>query len=1097
MINNDRRNFIFKSTMLAASGVLTACGGGGGDGAAAAGAEPALAGAAPDPANAVDPAPVETAAVVVIGPPLAGATIRLSALSAVKSAPYCLGYAFRRGDVPAGKVLVGDTGKIQVIPKNVWPDGSLKFAVISGHADVTAAAETNVGLVLVAAPTTIPSQLSTAKLRATEIVAAVGCGSYGTVNWSGADWDAPFQTWVQGPVMSSWIYRKPVGTDAHLVAWLEVRLWASGAVEVLPWIENGYLRVAAPSNKSTTFTFTLGKTQRMSAAIDLKHHQRTPLINGTALSYWLAADPGVIARHNTTYLQATELVPTYQAVVDASSTAVTRLPVTYLPLQAGSFNFDGDSMAASGYQDPIGLLPQHDVLYLTTDAKIAYAGVIRNGFSAGRYALHYRDETTNRPLRFSSYPTLNIGSGQGFKDTGGSTTGSYTPAPTGGNGPGWDVAHSPSVGYMAYLVTGRWYFMEEVQFATTANYLGNGDNQFLRVGSKGLVKAQPGAWQTRSCAWDWRTRVQALCVTPDADIALRSEFIASVEANIEFFHNLYIARPNNPYGWIKPGESYSGTLREGAPWQQDFVTAAFGYSVSLGMPISNAATSKLAAFFQWKARSAVMRLGPKEAFWYVNAVPYSVAITPSNAPNYDNGTGPWYATEAEVYRASYAVEPSWMGKVDGILAGEIMPGAKALWGNLMPAIAYAVRHNVPGAKEAYNRILSAGNWSKLRDEFNTRPVWSVRPADGALLTPPVVVAPVQPAPTNPGAPAWAANAPLNAWMEIPGTAGADGSSIDAYSGFAVKQSTGEILIALAGGHGDGHDTRVSSIRLLDDAPSWKSPRRKEAATADIVLKDSAYYADGVTPSSRHTRYSTQYSALHDRIMFIGTTGVYGVGGTQFAASNGFSLQTNTWDAPGTWASSSNGAGTAQGIDDLGNIWTRTQKWIASTNTMVNLLPGGGTVWGPQGIAFDRVRRQMFSLQYGDNQGYSVFLGYQAKTLSEDLSSLRTITFNASAAWAEFQTIPFMYTAIEYVPLRDVFFLYDGASSRGGPGTVWVITPNAGTVWDISKLTQGAGSVIPVATVPAGIQNKFRYVDALKGIIMLPSAGANLYYMRLE
>jgi hypothetical protein len=401
---------------------------------------------------------------------------------------------------------------------------------------------------------------------------------------------------------------------------------------------------------------------------------------------------------------------------------------SYQPLQAGNFNYDGDSMASPGYQDPIGLLPRHDVLFLTSDAAVTFGAVVRNGFSAGRYALHYRDENTNRPLRFSSHPTLNIGDGQGFKDTGGSTTGSYTPIPTGGNPPQWDVAHSPSVGYLAYLVTGRWYFMEEVQFATTANYLGNGDNAVLRTGSKGLVQTCTDCWQTRACAWDWRARVQALCVTPDADVALRSEFIASVEANIDHFYSRYVAQPNNPYGWIKPGEAYDGTLLFGAPWQQDFVTAAFGFSVSLGLPISAAAATNLGAFFHWKARSAIRRLGPKGAFWYVNADIYTMAISPTAMPDYDTGTGPWYASDAEVYNASFAVPPPWMGATEGMLAGEIMPGERAMWGFVMPAIAYAVRHGVPGAQEAYERLIGASNWPALRDAFNISPVWAVKPA---------------------------------------------------------------------------------------------------------------------------------------------------------------------------------------------------------------------------------------------------------------------------------------------------------------------------------------------------------------------------------
>jgi len=1078
MINNDRRNFIFKSSMLAASGVLTACGGGGVD--------PDIAAAATEPTAAQSDAQLAASKVVVAtGAPLPNATIRLSGESTVRAAHYCLGYAFRRGDVPVGKALTGSTGTIQVIPKNLWADGSLKFAVIAGQADVTAAVDTNIVLMLIKAPTAVPGQLTTAKLRATEIVAEVGCGAYGTATWTGADWEAPFQTWVQGPVMSSWVYRKPVGSDRHLVAWLEVRLWASGAVEVLPWIENGYVRVAAPTNKSATFTFSLGKTQRMSAAINLKHHQRTPLINGAALSYWLGIDPGVTARHNTAYLQATELVPTYQAVVAANSSAVSRLPATYLPLQAGSFNYDGDSMASSGYQDPIGLLPQHDVLYLTTDAKIAHAAVIRNGFSAGRYALHYRDETTNRPLRFSSYPTLNIGSNQGFKDTGGSTTNSYTPTPTGGNGPGWDTAHSPSVGYMAYLVTGRWYFMEEVQFATTANYLGNGDNQYLRVGSKGLVKPCIGAWQTRSCAWDWRARVQALCITPDADIALRSEFIASVEANIEYFHTSYIAKPNNPFGWVKPGESYGGTLRLGAPWQQDFVTAAFGYSVSLGLPISIAATAKLGQFFQWKARSVVGRLGPQGAFWYINGAPYTVMISPSAMPDYDNGTGPWYESEAAVYNASYEVVPSFMGKIDGTLAGEIMPGAEAMWGNLIPAIAYAVQHNVPGAQEAYNRILSASNWPALRDGFNIKPVWSVRPANGTQVIPPVVVAPVEP--TNPGAPAWAANAPLNAWMEIPGTSGAGGTQIVSFSGWA-KLPNGKIAIALAGGHTDGTKNSVAVINLLANAPAWV----EVSPESPTHTYEVAYEADG-KPVSSHTYYTTMWIPATNRLMRFGAMAVPIGGGTYFPTVDGFNFATNTWDRAGTYANLPVGASGGAYNPVTGKVLTifGMKYYDPVTGAATNVatgnvsLPRAPWVWDP-------VRNQFFGLCYGDNQEYSLFLGIcAAKIVGNTMSQ---ITIASSAAATQFVgDVPF-YAAMEYEPNSDCFLFYTG-SRNGTAGRIYKIKPNYTTTWEISFFAYGAGGITPVQTVGSGIMNKFSYVPELKGIVMMATKTSNLYFLR--
>jgi hypothetical protein len=276
MTNKQRREFLRLSSVLLASSALPACGGGG---------------KVPVPSNpptSTPPPVISNPGPVNSNPGTAGVTIAnarftLRSSTTQQAAPFCLGYAFRRGDVPVGRSVGSNIGALQVTPKNVWPDGSLKFAVIAGQTAVPAGAGTTVALQLINA--TPPSAaLGTAQLRSTGIVAEIGCGTFGTARWEGADWDSPFRSWVSGPVMSSWIYRKPVGADPHLVAWLEVRLWASGAVEVLPWIENGYLQVAAPTNKSANYSFSLGGKVRMSAPIDLKHHQRTPLISGTALS---------------------------------------------------------------------------------------------------------------------------------------------------------------------------------------------------------------------------------------------------------------------------------------------------------------------------------------------------------------------------------------------------------------------------------------------------------------------------------------------------------------------------------------------------------------------------------------------------------------------------------------------------------------------------------------------------------------------------------------------------------------------------------------------------------------------------------------------
>ena len=655
--------------------------------------------------------------------------------SSSTAAPFCLGFAFRPGDIPAGQAATTSAPNVQITPTNFWNDGSLKFAVIAGLAPLAANQALTVSLAAGAAAG--GTALTLADLKATGVIASFGCGNLGSVTWAAGDWDAPLRQWVSGPQMSSWIYSKPVGSDAHLVAWLEVRLFFGGAVEVLPWIENGYLRVAGPANKSATYTFTLGATQRFSGLIDLPHHCRTPLVSGSALSHWLGADPLVTVRHDVAYLQATELVPTYFGVVPASASRLAVQPASYAPLQQGSFSYSGDNMAGTGYQEPIGLLPEHDVLYLTANdsPQVVYDSVVRNGYSAGRYPIHYRDETTNRPLQFSAYPHLVIADGSAFKDNGSSDSNQFTPAVSGTVPKLWDVAHSPAVGYMAYLVTGRWYFMEECQFAATVAYLGRSDNANNRDGSKGLVQTVIQGWQTRSCAWQLRTLVHALTVTPDADAGLRNEFIASVQSNIDHFFNRYVAQPNNPLGFIRPGETeIDNNIAWGDVWQQDFVTAVFGYALALDLPVSTAHASRLASFFAWKAKSIVGRLGTSSDpdWWYINGFASLLFFSPpvTLIPDYVTGTGPWYSTWRQAYNDLAATKPAWFGSTEGVLtdATSIDDAARAKIGNAMPALAYAVRHKVAGADAAYGRVVSATNWPMVAAEFNTYPVWSVAPA---------------------------------------------------------------------------------------------------------------------------------------------------------------------------------------------------------------------------------------------------------------------------------------------------------------------------------------------------------------------------------
>jgi hypothetical protein len=341
-------------------------------------------------------------------------------------------------------------------------------------------------------------------------------------------------------------------------------------------------------------------------------------------------------------------------------------------------------------------------------------------------------------------------------------------------------------------------------------------------------------------------------------------------------------------------------------------------------------------------------------------------------------------------------------------------------------------------------------------------------------------------------PAYLNGVAANEWVNIAGTTGADGSPIDPWCDFTINQLTGELLIALAGGHNDSYMTQVSSIILLDDAPAWETPRRRNSVTLAEANYGFPYCDDGVTPSSRHTRYQTHYCPQRNRIILIGSPSLYGPS-TSSVESNGFDLDTNEWDPPGTFPSGATTSTYGTAIDDNGNIWARAQRWNQAANTLVSLPTTYANT-----SAFDTARRQLFTLCKGNGQGFDlVTLGIVAKTIREDLTGWSPITFNASAAYTEFSSQDLDYSGMDYDPVRDRFLFYYGKGAS--QGVIYVITPNSGTVWDMSILAQGPNSMMPTAPPVggAGTNGRFKYAAGLDAMVLMPRRDSDIFVMPLS
>lgn len=345
-------------------------------------------------------------------------------------------------------------------------------------------------------------------------------------------------------------------------------------------------------------------------------------------------------------------------------------------------------------------------------------------------------------------------------------------------------------------------------------------------------------------------------------------------------------------------------------------------------------------------------------------------------------------------------------------------------------------------------------------------------------------------------PAWLAGQPLNTWIEIPNTSGAGGAHIDSFGGLAQRGT--ELWSHLVSGHGDGHDNRSAMIDIGLDNPASQGVNgwviRRAASTS--VQDNVSYYPDG-TPAARHTYSSLHWCAQRNRFMVFTLWGYY-TNGNSAPVVDGFNPDTNTWDAAGTWPDMTGGYTGAVSCPN-GNVWGTggftAKRWNQATNdyTVFSLAQYVRTP-----ICYDSLRGHLFNLQFGDGNGNNPELGMLACKINEATGAQTIITFNASAGKTAFQSeptvgtnaAPLMYSGMDYEPNIDKYLFYCGMSNAG---RVYAATPsNISNVWDIA-IHPTTGTV--PATPASGLNNRFKYVAALKGFVLAPSQSSNLFFLR--
>ena len=489
--------------------------------------------------------------------------------------PISIGRFFREGDIPQfAQAVVGNTPLLtQCDVKNRWPDGSLKFAIISfvlpsvstgGTAVVfqNQATGNNTGYLQMGDMLDSSYDFDATMYLSGTVSPSISARSM-LQNGS-------FRYWLQGPIVTAVVVEdrngrsNDVNTDGlagnPLHPIFEAWFYPQGKkVEVGLTLENVWSS-SAPSNSARNQTFGLTLTTG-SAAPTTRLTQ--PTFTEWAFSrwrraFWIDSDPlPVQFNWNPQYLVTTGAYPTYDINYLPNSSVVNAEYATYSNIAS---NYPG-RMTIAGFDDPnhggivnydqainaagdapngswIGLFPTWDIDYLLTGDPRLQKQMTDNADLAGRFPMWFREADHNAGSGgYFDYPhsgtvdpyghTVSINARQQVTlalfdwhpgCTGEAPDNINAGAPLSyGGWPALDASHLPDFGYVPYTLTGKYYYLEQEEmeagyvagFRTGCYGLAN---NYWRQGYLGMLELL-----LRDQAWAMRTLAYGSALVPDGD----------------------------------------------------------------------------------------------------------------------------------------------------------------------------------------------------------------------------------------------------------------------------------------------------------------------------------------------------------------------------------------------------------------------------------------------------------------------------------------------------------------------------------------------------------------------------------------------------
>lgn len=738
MIKSSKQLVALRRLSIAiTSAALAACGGGGSDQDSSAAAQTAgMLSTSALKGKVTTTVPTSTTTTTTTSTTQAVSTVGITdvrlenanATVAQNNVPVTFGQVFAAGnllatDVLTGRLEDGTSVPLQVDVKAKHPDGSVRHAIISAVVPSIAAAQTRT-MSLVKGGTAPTGTVTIDSLMRTGFTTSVHAKVGGVDYYASADdllKSGKVTNWLSGPVATEWQVSAPLRTSSgalhpHLSARFAIR-WYAGAqkarVDVV--VENDWAYEPSPQNFTYDASVIVGgKTMYSKTGMTHYHHARW-----RKMFWYNTAAPEVNVKHNTAYLINSRALPNYDQSVVIPETALAGFKTSWTgtktePMGVGMAN---PGMPSTGGRPDVGLLPAWSASYLLSMDKRAKDVMLGTADLSGTWSSHYRDRKTDRPISVQDYPYMTV---LGMhNDTYNKATGQYEAFPACASSTACstpnnhDSAHQPNLAYLPYLVTGDYYYLEELQFWAMWNSFSS--NPAYREYAKGLYKSD----QVRGQAWSLRTAAEAAYITPDAN-PLKATFTTIVNNNLDFYNATYTnSSSTNALGVLTNGYAVNYDNGTGmAPWMDDFFTSAVGHATDLGF-------TNAAPLLAWKSKFPIMRMTGTGTCWIDGAI-YALKIR-------DSSTSPFYTTIAQTYTASHTADilalqcgSAEMAAKFGLKIGEMKGYSSSTEGypsNMQPALAYAASAGGTAGKTAWTKFIGR----TVKPNYGTGPQFAIVP----------------------------------------------------------------------------------------------------------------------------------------------------------------------------------------------------------------------------------------------------------------------------------------------------------------------------------------------------------------------------------